>query len=80
VAFYEGVLSGFVLTMLSALTLANVLLFYGIGMGAGWLGLAGSVALSLLDILMCAMLICLAIASYRRAQPTGETASLGGGA
>ena len=80
VAFYEGALSGFILTMLSALTLANVLLFYGIGMGAGWLGLAGSVALSLLDILMCAMLICLAIASYRPAQPTGETASLGGGA
>jgi hypothetical protein len=68
VAFQEGVLNSMMFTIIAALTLSNVLLFYGFGMGSGAPALIGTVSLSVLDIIMCLALIRLTVAALMNKQ------------
>jgi hypothetical protein len=75
VAFQEGVLGSMMLTIIAALTLSNVLLFYGFGMGAGVPALIGTLSLSLLDVIVCLALIRLTMAAL--IHPADESAGAG---
>jgi hypothetical protein len=69
VAFQEGVLGSVMFTIVATLTLSNVLLFYGVGMGAGVPALIGTLSLSLLDIVVCLALLRLTMAALINPRP-----------
>jgi hypothetical protein len=56
-------------TIVATLTLSNVLLFYGVGMGAGVPALIGTLSLSLLDIVVCLALLRLTMAALINPRP-----------